>query len=416
MSVGTIVIATARGGATASWIQVCVGAALAGLGIGAMPVMWGEIYGSLGTKRASVGVSLSAMTAMGVYFAILNTPGPVLQVVLMAALPIACAALLQSSARITPRAEPSTQVRIPARKSSLRLVVIPAGYGLVYGVVVGMTNLLSTAHFASSGAATVIGSAVGAVLLLAAAIMFWRKLDIVGFTYQMIVPILGVGLALLPFTGNPLFASGLVLSGFLIFDFIMYAIFADISYRLGYPPVRVFALGRSVSHAGVLIGVVGGQIISANMALSQGQLVTVSLVLLYVLIFALAFALNAPDVTSSLSLVPRRREAARAAASAPAPAPPAIPPGCRTLAASCGLTRREEEVLALLAEGRTLPHIEKTLYISEGTTKYHVHNIYGKLNVHTRQALFDRLELCRQEPAAAAPAAEGRTAAVEQTA
>lgn len=48
------------------------------------------------------------------------------------------------------------------------------------------------------------------------------------------------------------------------------------------------------------------------------------------------------------------------------------------------LTTREEEVLALIAEGLTNQEIAQRLYVSENTVKYHVQNIYGKLNVSNR--------------------------------
>jgi ATP/maltotriose-dependent transcriptional regulator MalT len=48
------------------------------------------------------------------------------------------------------------------------------------------------------------------------------------------------------------------------------------------------------------------------------------------------------------------------------------------------LTRRELEVLALLADGLTNPEIADKLYLSTGTVKVHTRNIYGKLNVSNR--------------------------------
>lgn len=48
------------------------------------------------------------------------------------------------------------------------------------------------------------------------------------------------------------------------------------------------------------------------------------------------------------------------------------------------LTTREEEVLALIAEGFTNQEIAARLIVSENTVKYHVQNIYSKLNVTNR--------------------------------
>lgn len=53
------------------------------------------------------------------------------------------------------------------------------------------------------------------------------------------------------------------------------------------------------------------------------------------------------------------------------------------------LTPREQDVLLLLLQGRSLPYIEKKLVISNGTVRTHSRNIYRKLDVHSRQELLD---------------------------
>jgi NarL family two-component system response regulator LiaR len=48
------------------------------------------------------------------------------------------------------------------------------------------------------------------------------------------------------------------------------------------------------------------------------------------------------------------------------------------------LTKRELEVLNLVAQGLTNPQIAEQLVISPSTAQFHVHNILGKLGVQTR--------------------------------
>ncbi|MEM9216623.1 MAG: response regulator transcription factor [Cyanobacteria bacterium P01_F01_bin.150] len=64
-----------------------------------------------------------------------------------------------------------------------------------------------------------------------------------------------------------------------------------------------------------------------------------------------------------------------AATSAPVPE---LPPGVNDL------TKRERQVLALIAKGASNKEIAQKLYISEGTVKNHVTNILGRLNVRDR--------------------------------
>ncbi len=48
------------------------------------------------------------------------------------------------------------------------------------------------------------------------------------------------------------------------------------------------------------------------------------------------------------------------------------------------LTRREQEILALIADGKTNQEIAQMLYIAPGTVRVHVHSILQKLNVRDR--------------------------------
>jgi DNA-binding CsgD family transcriptional regulator len=50
------------------------------------------------------------------------------------------------------------------------------------------------------------------------------------------------------------------------------------------------------------------------------------------------------------------------------------------------LTEREREILDLVAEGRTNAEIAEWLWLSRGTVRKHLDNIYAKLGVHTRTA------------------------------
>lgn len=65
---------------------------------------------------------------------------------------------------------------------------------------------------------------------------------------------------------------------------------------------------------------------------------------------------------------------------------------CARLAAAFGLTAREEEVLRLLAMGRTKHSIASRLTISEDTAKTHILRVYRKLDVHSQQDLMDMVE------------------------
>ncbi len=61
--------------------------------------------------------------------------------------------------------------------------------------------------------------------------------------------------------------------------------------------------------------------------------------------------------------------------------------------ASFGLTNREGEILKLIMQGLTYEQIAPQLYISKNTVKYHMKNIFGKVEVSNRVQLLKKVEV-----------------------
>lgn len=59
---------------------------------------------------------------------------------------------------------------------------------------------------------------------------------------------------------------------------------------------------------------------------------------------------------------------------------------------SFGLTRREEEIVGLILEGKSNKEIGEELFISETTVKKHVSNIFEKVGVGRREELFAKVK------------------------
>ncbi len=98
---------------------------------------------------------------------------------------------------------------------------------------------------------------------------------------------------------------------------------------------------------------------------------------------AIATSLGARPLAEAIASLARRArielpDPAMDASETPAPAAPAGAPD------PFGLTKREREVLGLVAQGRTNRQIADELFISENTAGVHVSNILGKLGVASR--------------------------------
>ncbi len=64
---------------------------------------------------------------------------------------------------------------------------------------------------------------------------------------------------------------------------------------------------------------------------------------------------------------------------------PTLADNCLKIAEEHGLTRRELEILEILADGHSGPYISETLFISDNTVRTHIRNIYRKLGIGSRE-------------------------------
>ena len=56
-----------------------------------------------------------------------------------------------------------------------------------------------------------------------------------------------------------------------------------------------------------------------------------------------------------------------------------------------GLTERQTEIFDMLSRGRNAKYITQRLYLSEGTVKKYIFQIYKEMGVHTQQDLITRV-------------------------
>lgn len=70
---------------------------------------------------------------------------------------------------------------------------------------------------------------------------------------------------------------------------------------------------------------------------------------------------------------------------------------CEAIADRYLLSRRETEVMFLLARGHNAAYIQEKLYISRSTAKTHISHIYRKLDIHNQQELLAMVDEARDE-------------------
>lgn len=73
---------------------------------------------------------------------------------------------------------------------------------------------------------------------------------------------------------------------------------------------------------------------------------------------------------------------------------PTVAETCASLADSCGLTRRESEVLLELARGHSSAYVAETLCVAPSTVRSHTKSIYAKLGVESRDGMLELFRGC----------------------
>ncbi len=187
-------------------------------------------------------------------------------------------------------------------------------------------------------------------------------------------------------------ASALLMAGYMCFQILVWFALCSAAARNTVDAVPTVCWGTAVGYAGICVGVLLWLVpnaflpaaLASSAGLVQGLLVVCVLagLVLYALLTRRAFVFDAavegiaPDVPTPQVEVRYVDGLARR---------------CEEAAAHFGLTAREADVMRLLAHGNTAARIHEELGIGYNTVKYHVRNVYAKMDVHSQQELIDRV-------------------------
>ena len=233
------------------------------------------------------------------------------------------------------------------------------------------------------------GGGIGVAVLLAVVLVVRRVMGKPqdGFSYLR-VTLIGMAIAVMLPVFLPvsyLMAYAIFGAAFWCFRNIVWVYTTKVSTKLDIPPTLVF----SVSQLMFSCAIAGGSPVVREIAhaIHFGDMPWVNIALVMVFFILVVAALVSSGEKSLWGLLPSvaREPDSRAVES--------------MLKKKYGLTSRECEFALLLSRGRSLPFIQERLYISEGTAKSHLRNIYRKLDVHTKQEFLDLVEVLEEKPA-----------------
>ena len=159
------------------------------------------------------------------------------------------------------------------------------------------------------------------------------------------------------------------------------AMLANVAFRFEIPSLRMFAIARASSEVAILAGVLVRDglrafgVMSDAFALSVVAGVGLLLVGVSVLVWRSEESVNADWGAAGIDLESGQRAVGQRER---------LLVRCSVLREQFGLTERETELLALIAQGKTRTEIERELFLSQNTVKTHARHLYAKLGVHSK--------------------------------
>lgn len=350
---------------------VCAAAAFS-LGNALLLITWGSLWSTLAAGYVGRLLCASYAAAFVLFFIVRELP--------LGAAIAACALLPVASlvgylfARKAPRRKPVkreglTWSEFPIKKALLALFAA----NFVWGV---SQKFL---YVGAGGAADLSFIFAAACLLVFAAFMFIvSPTDESSALFRPVIPALVCGIALmlaLP-VEDMFLGEGIMIYGGYCLDMLIMLVASDLAFRTQKPVVRIFGTALFIARVGSLIGTIGGEW-CVTIGASYVAIAMLCIIIL-VIVGTLLFSQVELDRFYRVQVEPT--------------ADGLFDDKCVSIAALYGLTVREQEVLALLARGRSAPYIGKELSIALGTAKNHISSIYRKVGVSDRQSLHNVIE------------------------
>lgn len=423
-SMGTLLIYGTSLEAMGALFAVVAGV-LMGIGASLMTVLWGTAFARYEFTTIILNTVVAIVIGVAVYLILIHWAPVPLSGFLACVLPIAASLILW---KLTPipyyrRQEMPIFHPLPIHRTAfvLRFGLPIVIFGFVLGALrhVCLSGLLPyedlTAQLVIGAAACAGLAAIIATMAISKNESYWDMI------FRCVLPAIALAVFCVPhlFGDYALLAGFFVIAGYICFETLMWFLIADLSQEFRLSPIFVFGLGRGLLELGSLIGswlaqIPGDNTITGVFGSAEGALV---------LMLALAVA---------YSLLPRRREVraivdpnhviktpgydalqthiekqqiedeprqeadgeevGAAEVDAKIRAKGRFHARCEEIADCYLLSRRETEVMFLLAKGHNAAFIQDKLCISKSTAKTHINHIYRKLDIHTQQELLNMVE------------------------
>lgn len=354
---------------------------LGGFGIALVILMWSELYSCLNPYRVALYYCASIIVAAFILYLCrgLSTPW---QFAMALTLPVVSIGCVMSGYIILPRRDlphaASAHFTFPWKPTMLMAI-----YALAYG-------LRESSQYASSyGPHSASGTLAVGVFILLLLIVQGDRFDFTEL-YRIALPLMVGAFLVVPAFGlfGDAFSNFCAMAGYTAFSVLIMLILANMSYRYGISAIWLFGIERGVR---ALFSVIGRQVSSfigqfsadVNVELIIGAIIVLLVVAGTMILF------SEKELTSRWGVnfkgegkAPGERVVARTQD---------LENRCNDIAQRFELSSREAEVLLMMAKRKSVGAIARDMYISKDTVKTHVRHVYRKMDVHSRDELYDVL-------------------------
>lgn len=389
-----------------SILLFALGALAFGIGFGWFSLLWAELLGRFEMARAGTLWGVSTFGGALACVSLQLLPDSIASIIALSfpAITSVCALIaIFIVNRILATAGPFGRSEEPLERFPYKSFSL----GLLCSLVFGASSQVIV-----SPQEELIGQAIGGIILAIACSLFVVKpaLDRIG---SFAIPCIVVGLLLMPLLGEQ---SGVALvlvdSGFSVMISLYVLLITGFASRLEAPSIRTVGL----MYAAVFVAVSAGAFLAnylSQIFFLAPKVVTACLCMAILLVVAMAVwprqyqpahFFDTDETTTTVSsgenLIASSAEAELVLHASEAQTElvvvtlaETINQRCDEVAQEYGLSSRERDVLYHLAHGKSVGHTASVLYLSHSTVKTHVHHIYSKIGIHSRDELREVLSI-----------------------
>lgn len=357
----------------------CLGLTLNGVGYALLYMCWLELYARMDQLHVVAFFSLAHLLSATISLAVFVLPIRAAAVVCIVAMPIASAALYRQSLRAFSDS-PFMRGERPISGWSLPAMPIALLFSFTFA------NSF-VRHFLEDElkALVLVGVIAAALLVLVVLVSTGDRFDL-RMPYNLSLPLI-VAASLCILVGMPGFgtAGGMLSNAaYALFSIFTTVLLCNISYRDGVNALWLFGFACAAVSLGSIASGALSTVVDSH---DSGQPIITLIISAVILVFVSIYAIFSGHGDSARAWGIKRQSGAPGAASATGMDINEMQERCARLARRFGLTRREEEIMALLARGDTYAQIEGLLAISNSTLKTHARHIYAKTGAPDRDGL-----------------------------